>query len=155
MGVAIFAASLNSQSFAGNSCDLSDVDEKSAEDFVYHYYDRLSGGMNRDQLRIFLSSEQNELIDQSISKLATDLKHNYATESQRFLDSMDTEASCESLDLTSSRVWGLNQRFAVLSYDVLPTCTDWKNNSGRTLTLRYSKSMCQWVIVDIKNKVKY
>lgn len=155
LGAAAIFASPISHEFAASACDLSQVDEKSAQDFVERYYDRLSHGMNRDQLRIYWSVEKNELLDKTISRLATDFKHDFNQEAQRFLDSMGTEALCESLQVNKSRVSGYSIKSANLSYKVTPKCTDWKNNNARTMTLRYSDALCTWVITGIENEVRY
>lgn len=140
---------------SAHQCDLSSVDEQSADEFVVSYYDRLSKGVSRDQLRIYLSGEQNEMIDRTIITLATDLSHELDMEAQRLMDSYGVEAACESLTLKKAKVWGQFTKFGSVSYDITPKCTEWTNNKARSLKLRYSKTLCEWVITGVSDEVEY
>jgi hypothetical protein len=140
---------------SAHQCDMSSVDKESANQFVQGYYQRLSKGVNREQLRIFLSSEQNELVDSTILTLARDLGHEVPMEVQRLMDSYGVQAACESLTLKEGKVWGDWGKYSSLSYDITPKCTDWTNNKVRSIELRFSKSLCEWVITDVKNEVAY
>lgn len=140
---------------SAHKCDLSTVDETSADTFIQSYYERLSKGVNLDQHRIFFSGEQNDIVDNTIAMLAQDLDRDFHQEAQRLMDSYGVEASCQSLTLKKSRVWGVYGKFGAVSYDISPTCTDWSNKKNISFDLRYSKTLCEWVITDISSGVKY
>lgn len=140
---------------SANKCDLSKVDESSADSFIQSYYERLSNGVNLDQHRVYLSGEQNSLVDNTIATLAQDLGNDFHHEAQRLMDSYGVEASCQSLTLEKAKVWGMFGKFGAVSYGITPTCTDWSNTKNISFNLRYSKTLCEWVITDITKGVQY
>lgn len=154
LGAALISSAVSISTYA-NSCTNGPADESSAERFVQDYYARLSQGVNRDQLRRYMSSEQNQIIDTTIFRLATDLGHDIDQEAQRLMDSFGVQAACEDMANTTAKVWGAFTSFATVSHDIVPKCTQWTNNQSCAITLRYSNSLCHWVITDISNQVEY
>ncbi|KZY78044.1 hypothetical protein A3740_08890 [Oleiphilus sp. HI0068] len=128
---------------------------ESADNYMHFYQDHLKTGMNRKQLSGYWSEELIEIMDQTVVRLAKDLRHEVAHESQRFIDTLTNNARCEDLKLESSKKTGLNTQYASLEYSVTPTCTDWTNTTKRKVKMSFSTLSCGWVITELKDEVKY
>lgn len=138
-----------------DQCDISEANKQTADTFFQSYHDRLSRGLNRDQLRPYLSVEQNKIVDSTIFTLVENLEHKFPREAQRLMDSYGVQAACQALTLKEAKVWGAWTRYGTLSYDITPTCSTWTNNKAVSINLKFNKTLCTWVITDFKNEVAY
>lgn len=145
---------VSASTVSAHQCDNT-PDEDSAKQFVHNYYQNLIKGVNRDQLSLYLSKAQNQLIDSTIMTLASLQSNDLEIEAQRLMDSYGVQAACESVQNMESKVWGMFSSFAKVSHDITPKCTTWTNNQSRSFNLRFSDSLCEWVITDVAQQLRY
>ena len=145
---------VSASTLSAHHCDNT-PDDASAKLFVQDYYQSLIRGVNRNQLSVYLSKEQNVLIDSTIMTLASQQGNDLNLEAQRLMDSFGVQAACESVTNLESQVWGMFSSFAKVSHVITPTCTTWTNNQARSFNLRFSDSLCDWVITDISQQIRY
>ncbi|UZE97280.1 hypothetical protein [Alkalimarinus alittae] len=147
---------LANQAIAGDAREidhLKGATEKSAIEFVDGFYHEVREGMSRSDLQYYFSSDENKILDLSIIIMSEWSNKATEIETQHFMDLMNIEARCESLELESMSLSGMYTKYARLNYKVTNICTETINPNKREVKLEYPGTTKRWIIESIQAKV--